>query len=90
MEPPTMAPTGVELPPPPPESDSVGSASEVVDEGSSVDEPGSELEGIVDEVSSETIVVEKLRPFWLVYVNSTSWAAVTDAVAHLKPTTPEG
>jgi hypothetical protein len=62
MEPPTMAPTGVELPPPP-ESDSVGSASEVVDEGSSVDDdPGSELEGIDDVVSSETIVVEKLRP----------------------------
>jgi hypothetical protein len=61
MEPPTIAPTGVELPPPP-ESDSVGSASEVVDEGSSVDDPDSELEAIVDEVSSETIVVEKLRP----------------------------
>jgi hypothetical protein len=62
MEPPTIAPTGVELPPLP-ESDSVGSASEVVDEGSSVDDPDSELEAIVDEVSSETIVVEKLRPF---------------------------
>jgi hypothetical protein len=84
-----MAPTGVELPPPL-DSVSEGSGSVVVDEASVVDDPDSELEAIVDEVSSETNVVENVRPFWLVYVNSTSWSLVTVAVAHLKPTTPEG